>query len=130
MFEPCRMWGGAWGSLISGMESTEIVVEGGGRQRRHTRGRAGDSKREGARDEASGELDLEAVVAGGLRLRERRRGGASKDRSIGPLAGQDALGFSRSPWLHGDAPEGNARGCNRVAIKAQRGGSRHHRERI
>ena len=71
------------------MTSPETAGEGGCGQRRHALGRAGCGEREGAHDDPSRELDLEGVVARGLRLGERRLGGATEHRRIRPCAGQN-----------------------------------------
>src|ERR1700688_1350055 len=98
MFEPCRTWAAACVSAISGMGNiSRNDGEGGCRQRRHTLGRAGCGQRESPHHDPSRELDLEAVVAGGLRLSERRLGSTTEKRGIRPAAGEDLFGSTGAP---------------------------------
>ena len=46
---------------------------------------------------ASRELDLEAIVAGGFGVSERRLGGATEQRGISACAGQDRFCFTGAP---------------------------------
>src|SRR5262245_53810903 len=71
IFEPCRIWAGFCESTISGMgEGSGNSGEGRAGQGGHLLGRAGRGKRERPHHDASCELDLEGIVAGGFCLGE------------------------------------------------------------
>src|SRR5262245_58124580 len=109
IFEPCRRWAGASVRRISGvMQRSDLYGEWGSRQGGNALRRSGRREAEGAHDDAPRELDLEFVVAGRLRVSERRFGGAPEAFGLRHQPRQQLLSLARPPGLGGDAAERNA----------------------
>src|SRR5258705_8766460 len=116
---------------MSGMEeSSGNEGEGGGGKRRHAIGRSGGGERQSPRHDSTCELDLEGIVAGRLRVRERRLGGAAKGGFIRMCTGQYLLGRASPPGLEGDTAERDPRLDDGGAIDLQGGGGRDDREGV
>src|ERR1700724_1359434 len=131
MLEPCRTWAGARVSAISDMaDNSGNDGEGGCGQRGQSLRGAGCRERQGARYGPSRELDLEAVVAGGLCLHQRRLGGATEQRGISSRAGQNQLRGSGAPGFHGNAAKREATFDNFTILDVQSGRRRYDRKSI
>src|SRR5258708_32645922 len=111
-------------------DDSVIGGEKGCRQSRRLLRRTGRSEREGAHGGPPRELYFEVVPAGGRCVYERLLGGATKDRSIGALAGQEPFCLTGSPRLHGHSAKREARVRNRSVLDAQSRRRRDNRERI
>ena len=130
--EPWRTCGGRQGDGVRHGSGLRDRSEGGGRQGRHALRRAGGGQRQGARDDAARELDLEGVVAGRRGIGERRVGRPREglgDRRACPTSS----GFrrARAPGLR--ARRRRARGAPRAIVPSsmpQRRRRRDHGEGV
>ena len=96
--------GGVWVRRVSSvMERSGNEAKGEAGRAGIALGRAGGGQRQGAHDDAARQFDLEAVVAGGLGVGERRLGRAAERRRVGraPASAASAArarqGFGATP---------------------------------
>src|SRR5438094_10606814 len=105
MLEPCRKWAGALVRLSSDMDGSGSRGKGGGRQRRHARGRTGGGKCQRALDDAAREFDLEGVIAGRFCVTERAPGGFPEGVRCSRDVLENVFRGAGAPRLCGDAAE-------------------------
>ena len=104
------------------MTSPETAAKADAGECGHSIKRAGCSERKSPRHGPSRQLDLEAVVAGGLCRCQRRFSSAMEQRVISRFCRARSFPprFAGSPRFHGNATEREACFNDRIVLDAQR----------